>query len=175
MTPFSQFRRRPLAIFVDACIIVNAYTLASLVLFARWAPLQYYDELLLFLPIAVLVHCGVNLKLGLYRILGRYAGLRQALKTGQSAAISVVMLLLAGLLTMRSSSLHVVVMVPIGGAIAFLLMTGVRFYPRIFYERSLREVSAQRQLLVVGAGSAGEMIIRSIQKEPNLSMQVVAL
>lgn len=175
MTSFSQFRRRPLAIFVDACIIVNAYTLASLVLFARWAPLQYYDELLLFLPIAVLVHCGVNLKLGLYRILGRYAGLRQALKTGQSAAISVVMLLLAGLLTMRSSSLHVVVMVPIGGAIAFLLMTGVRFYPRIFYERSLREVSAQMQLLVVGAGSAGEMIIRSIQKEPNLSMQVVAL
>ena len=128
MTVFRQVKRQPLAIFVDACIIVNAYTLASLVLFARWAPLQYYDELLLFLPFAVIVHCTVNLKLGLYRAIGRYAGLRQALKTSQSAAISAVILLAAGLLIMHSSPLHMVVMVPIGGVIAFVLMSGVRFF-----------------------------------------------
>ncbi|MHB1149140.1 MAG: polysaccharide biosynthesis protein [Thermoleophilia bacterium] len=175
MFSLKQLRRRPLALFVDACIVINAYTLASLVLFARWAPLQYYNELLIFLPIAVVVHCAVNLKMGLYRGIGRYAGLIQGLKTIKAAMISVFLLVIMGLLSMRSSATHVLAMVPIGGLIAFILMTVVRFYPRVFYERSLKEITTAKNLLVVGAGSAGESIIHSIQKEPKLAIQVVAL
>lgn len=175
MLPLKQIRRRPLAVIVDACIVINAYTLASLVLFARWAPLQYYHELLIFLPIAVALHCGINLKMGMYRSVGRYVGLIQVLKAIQATAISVLLLVAAGLMAMPSSRLHVVVMVPIGGLIAFIFMVGVRFYPRVFYERSLRDVESSVSLLVIGAGSAGEMIVRSIQKEPNLTMEVVAL
>lgn len=159
---------------MDACIVVNAYTLASLVLFAQWAPLQYYSELLIFLPVAVLIHCAVNLQTGLYRGVGRYAGLSQGLKIIKAAAISVVLLVVAGLLSMRSSTAHVLAMVPVGGTIAFILMSLVRFYPRFFYERSLRELETAQNLLIVGAGSAGEMILRSIQKEPNLAMQAIA-
>lgn len=175
MFALKQLKRRPLALFVDACIVINAYTLASLVLFARWAPLQYYDELLIFLPIAVVVHCTVNLKMGLYRGVGRYAGLNQGLKTIKAVTVSVILLVLLGLLSMRNSTTHVLAMVPIGGLIAFILMTVVRFYPRVFYERSLKEVTTTKNLLVVGAGSAGERIIQSIHKEPNLAMQVVVL
>jgi FlaA1/EpsC-like NDP-sugar epimerase len=175
MTSLGQIRRQPLAIFVDACIIINAYTLASLVLFARWAPLTYYDELLLFLPIALLVHCGLNLKLGLYRAVGRYVGLDQVLKLIQASVISVAALLLAGSLLMSSSIIHVLAMVPIGGAITFILMAGVRFYPRIFYERSLREVESHLNLMLVGAGSAGEMLIRSMRKEPGYNLKPVVI
>ena len=175
MPSIPKFKRQPLAIFVDACIIVNAYTLAALVLFARWAPLEYYDELLIFLPIAVLVHCTVNFKFGLYRIVGRYAGIYQAIKTAKAVIVSVVILLGAGILIMRSSAIHVAVMVPIGGSIAFILLSGVRFYPRIFYERSLRELTAQARILIVGAGSAGEMILHNIQKEPHIALEAVAL
>jgi len=175
LTSLHLFRLRKLAIFVDACIVVNAYTLASLVLFARWAPLQYYEELLIFLPVAVIVHCGINLKFGLYREVGRYVGLGQAMKTIKAVSISTALLLIAGLIVMSSSHLHALVMIPIGGAIVFILMVGVRFYPRIFYERSLREVESTQNLLVVGAGSAGETIIRSIQNDRQLAMNVVAL
>lgn len=174
VTPFRQLKRQPLAILVDACIVINAYTMASLVLFAQWAPLEYYSELLVFLPVAVVVHCIINLQLGLYRGVGRYAGLSQGLKIIKASALSVVLLVAAGLLSMRSSTTHVLAMVPVGGVIAFILMALVRFYPRIFYERSLKELETAQTLLIVGAGSAGEMILRSIQKEPNLAMQVIA-
>ncbi|MBI5870574.1 MAG: polysaccharide biosynthesis protein [Actinobacteria bacterium] len=174
VTPFRQLKRQPLAILVDACIVVNAYTMASLVLFAQWAPLQYYSELLIFLPIAVVVHCGINLQLGLYRGVGRYAGLSQGLKIIKASVFSVALLVAAGLLSMRSSTAHVLAMVPVGGAIAFIFMSLVRFYPRVFYERSLKELDSAQTLLIVGAGSAGEMILRSIQKEPNLAMQAIA-
>lgn len=175
MFSLKQLKRYPLAIFVDACIVINAYTLASLVLFARWAPLQYYNELLMFLPVAVAVHCSVNLKMGLYRGVGRYAGLIQGLKTIKAVSVSVILLVLIGLLSMTSSRIHVLAMVPIGGLIAFILMTLVRFYPRVFYERSLKEVTSVKNILVVGAGSAGEKIIHSIQKESGLAIEVVAL
>lgn len=175
MNSLGQIKRQPLAIFVDACIVINAYTLASLVLFARWAPLTYYDELLVFLPFALFIHCGLNLKLGLYRAVGRYVGLDQILKLVQTTIISVASLLLIGSLIMSSSILHVLAMVPIGGAITFILMAGVRFYPRIFYERSLREVIPRLNVLVVGAGTAGEMIIRSMQKEPGSELNPIVL
>ena len=175
MVIFRMLKLRPLAILVDACIVVNAYTLASLVLFARWAPLQYYEELLVFLPIAVIIHCAVNYRLGLYRGVGRYAGLHRAIRLSYAALITMPLLFLAGLLAMPDSWLHVLAMVPIGGCIAYLLMAVVRFYPRVFYERSLREVEAGLRLLVVGAGAASEMIVRSFQKERNLGIEVVAL
>ncbi|MHB1389953.1 MAG: polysaccharide biosynthesis protein [Thermoleophilia bacterium] len=175
MISFRQIRLRPLAMFVDACIVVNAYTLASLVLFAQWAPLQYYNELLKFLPIALIIHSALNLKLGLYRGVGRYAGLHQGIRIIRAAAISMPLLLVAGVIIMPSSYLHVLAMVPIGGVIAFILMAGVRFYPRVFYERSLREITASQKVMIVGAGAAGEMILRSIQTERQLAMEVVAL
>ncbi len=170
-----QLRRQSLAVLVDACIVINAYTLAALVLFARWAPLDYYNELLLFLPFAVVVQGFLNLKFGLYRIVGRYAGLNQALKIIGSAAVAMPVLLLIGFFVMHSSPLRVLAMVPIGGAVSFILMSGVRFYPRVFYERSLREIRPRVRLLVVGAGAAGEMIIRSIQKDPNMAFEAVAI
>ncbi len=170
-----QLRRQSLAILVDACIVVNAYTLAALVLFARWAPLDYYNELLLFIPFAVAVQCLLNLKFGLYRIVGRYAGLNQALKIVRSAVVAMPMLLMIGFFVMHSSPLRVLAMVPIGGAASFILMSVVRFYPRVFYERSLREIRPRVRLLVVGAGAAGEMIIRSIQKDPKMAFEAVAI
>ena len=170
-----HLRRSSLAILVDTCIVINAYTLASLVLFARWAPLAYYHELLIFLPIAIIIHHGVNIRFGLYRAVGRYAGLEQGLRMVKAAMVIMPLLLLAGRITMPSSFTHVLAMVPIGGLIGFILMAGVRYYPRVFYERSLREVERRLNLLLVGAGSAGEMIIRSLQRDSGIGLDVVAL
>ncbi len=175
MPLLSQIKRQYLSLLVYACIVANAYTLASLVLFSRWAPMQYYNELLLFLPVAIIVHLLVNFRFGLYRGIGRYAGINQGINIVKASVISVTLLLVVSVLVMPSSRLHALTMVPIGGVVAFVFMAGVRFYPRIFYERSLREVTATMHLLVVGAGEASEMIVRSIQKERDSAMDVVAL
>lgn len=170
-----HIKLRPLAILVDSCIVVNAYALASLLLFARWAPLQYYNELLLFLPVAVVTHCAINQKLGLYSVVGRYAGLYQGIRISRASFIAAPIIWLSGTILMPSSFLHVTVMVPIGEIITFILMAGVRFYPRIFYEHSLREIKPRMHTMVVGAGAAGEMIVRSIQMERHLAMDVVIM
>jgi len=170
-----QLKLRPLAVLVDACIVVNAYCLASLVLFSRWAPLKYYQELLIFLPIAVLIHCFVNLELGLYRTVWRYADLKQGIRLSQAALLAAPLLVMTGTLTVPSSYLHVLAMVLVGGVIAFIIMAGVRFYPRICYERSRKGSQCNRNVLIVGAGAAGEMIVSSFQKDYSLHRKVVCL
>jgi len=175
MNPFKRARRQHLSVLVDACIVANSYTLASLMLFARWAPWDYYNELLLFLPIAIAVHLLVNHRFGLYRGIGRYAGINQGMKIVKASLVSTVLLLAAALMVMQSSRVHALAMVPIGGAVVFILTAGVRFYPRVFYERSLREVVASMHMIVIGAGEASDMIIRGIQKERRSTLDVVAV
>lgn len=163
-----------LSIIVDSCIVLNSYTLVSLVLFANRAPLQYYTELLIFLPLAVLIHCIINMKLGLYREVGRYAGLTQAMKIVRASVLTSLLLLIAGVVSMPSSRPHAAALVSMGGVLAFVLMASVRFYPRVFYERSLREIKPRQRMLIVGAGTAGEMVFRDIQRERRADMEVTA-
>lgn len=163
----NQLKRRPLAIFVDACIVINAYAVASLVLFASTAPLPYYDQILVFLPMAIFVHCLVYMKAGLYRTVGRYVGLDHALKAVKATIVSTAILLGLGTVTLDANfRLQIIIIVPLADFMVLTLITGVRFYPRIFYERSLRELKSGMNLLIVGAGAAGEMILKSIKQEP---------
>lgn len=160
---------------IDALIIANAYVLAAVIILADRAPAGYFTKLLVFVPIAVLVHCALNYRFGLYHMVGRYVGLHQALKIAQATAAAVVLLTVIGLQVMPASRLYAISMIPLGGLMLFVIAGGVRFYPRIFYERSLREVDSEANLLVVGAGNAGENIIRSIRREPASLLNVVAL
>ena len=112
----------------------------------------------LFLPIAVLVHCRPSRLVSDCRPL---CGNLPGDKDCQAVIVSVVILLGAGILIMRSSAIHVAVMDRLAAP------SPLFFFRRPlldFYERSLRELTAQVRILIVGAGSAAEMIIRSIQK-----------
>ena len=122
-----------------------------------------------------MVHCALNRWFGLYRYVGRYVGLHQALKIVEAAALGVVGLMLIAFIVMPASAVHALVMIPIGGLLVMVFSGGVRFYPRIFYERSLRNVTSQANILVVGAGNAGERMVRNIQKDRLTLMNVVAV
>lgn len=174
MTKLRQLRRRPLAVIVDACIVLEAYTLVSLLFFAHPIPRPYYQQLYIFLSIAVLVHGTVNLGLGLYRVVGRYAGIKHALNIIKASAVSGYVLLIAGLWVMPNSAIRAIAVVCAGGLFAFVQMMAVRFYPRVFYERSLRELEPRLNLLIFGAGAAGEMIAKVFQKEPDSVFEVKA-
>ena len=53
--------------------------------------------------------------------------------------------------------------VPVGGIMAMVGMIGVRFYSRIFHERSLLNVQTDKNLLIVGAGATANTIIRELR------------
>jgi len=63
--------------------------------------------------------------------------------------------------------------------VAFLLIAGVRILFRLFYEfRNKKDVTLpkrKKKVLIIGAGDAGEMLLREIISHPELSYKVVGL
>lgn len=174
MNLVGKIRRPSIAIAIDAFIVINSYLFASLILFANGA-LHNHGRLTAFLGVAAITHCALNYRFGLYRYVGRYVGFVQALNTLKASVAGIIVLLLAVFLFMPSSALNAAMMIPFGGMLVMLICGGVRFYPRIFYERSFKDIESHANIMVIGAGSAGERIVRNIQNDRNSNMRVIAV
>ena len=171
-------KRRLLAAGVDVVIILVAYYLALVFRFAGEIPpqLSYHGaSFLTFAPLAVVAHLVTNRFGRVYRIVNRYIGLVQALHVTEACIMAASFLFLVSVFWPGASHLVPLSVVVVGGLGTASAMVGVRFYGRIFHERSLINVGAGRRLLLVGAGQAADMIIREIQRNHTLRTHVVGL
>ncbi len=171
-------RRRLLAMAIDAIIIVVAYYAALLFRFAGDIPAELTftsRHFVTFAALAIVAHLVANWVGSVYTIVNRYVGLSQALRLGEGSLIAVVVLFLitAGWPTGRHLLPFSVVIV--GGVGATIAMIGVRFYGRVFHERSLSNVGGGKRLLLVGSGQAADMIVREIRRNPAARVHVVGL
>ncbi|MCL5942116.1 MAG: polysaccharide biosynthesis protein, partial [Actinobacteria bacterium] len=172
-------RRRVLAMAIDVVIVLGAYYLALVFRFAAQVPadLAFHSRrFLLFAGLAVTLHLLANRLASVYAIVNRYIGLVQALRLAQASAVSTLLLMPTAVLWPGDQNLLPLSVVAVGGVLAMVAMIGVRFYGRIFHERSLSNVGgARRRLLLVGAGQAADMLIREVQRNPSLGVRIVGL
>ncbi len=99
-----------------------------------------------------------------YTIVNRYIGLKQALRIAEATAASTLALFLFVASLPTQEHLTPLSVIPAGGVIAMVGMIGVRFYSRIFHERSLSNVEAAKNMLIVGAGRDASAIIREVDQ-----------
>lgn len=60
------------------------------------------------------------------------------------------------------------------GVLAFLMMGGVRLTVRLLHESTRRQRAGQlKRVLIVGAGEAGSMIVREMQRHPEAGLQPI--
>jgi FlaA1/EpsC-like NDP-sugar epimerase len=170
---------RLLAGTLDLVIVVIAYYLMLVFRYQGHLPqgLGFGSyRLSVFLATAVVVHLSFNALFHVYSIVHRYVGLPQALWIVKATAASVALLLVLDLLW-RIGHLRLVPLsvVLVGGAMAGGFMLAFRFYSRIFQTLSLSPVHTGKRVLIVGAGSAAEMLVRQIDKTPALDIRIVGL
>ena len=112
---------------------------------------------------------------GLYRLVLRYAGVDVLLKLSAASALGFAMLLAVDFALHAGQTLRPV---PIGvlfiqAVLVFLGGAAARLAVRIaLYLRAVRGDSGRR-VLIVGAGSAGSLLLREIQNRPDLDLHVV--
>ena len=157
--------RRALAIAVDALIVVVAYYLALTFRFEGRIPhsLGIEGTFWFFAIPAIVVHVVANAASNAYRIMNRYIGLEQAMRIVEASAISAFVLLVFVVVVPRAEHLTPLIVVPVGGVLAMVGMVGVRFYSRVFHERSLLNVKTDKNMLIVGAGATANTIIRELR------------
>ncbi len=111
---------------------------------------------------------------GLYRRVWRYASLRDLLAILQAVGLGVAASVLALFLFNRLENIPRSVFVIDGLALVFLLGAG-RFAYRGWREGLFRAPRGGSPALVVGAGSAGSQLLRSIQSNPSLGIKIIGL
>jgi FlaA1/EpsC-like NDP-sugar epimerase len=164
------FRHRMLQLVVDACLVALAYFLAFVLRFDSGIPPRYQDLLEQTIVVVVVGKVAIFTAFGLYQKWWRYVGLRD-FETILKAVV-VASLVLVGALYIWSPTESDL---PRSVAAMDLLLTaalvgGVRLAIRSVIERPPRGAVLPKgqEVLIVGAGEAGQLIAREMQRNAEL-------
>jgi FlaA1/EpsC-like NDP-sugar epimerase len=170
-------RDAPLAA-LDLGVASFSYLLTLALRFDGSVPDRYWSSFWRFLFIALAVHLVVHQLAGLYGQVWRYASVQEARRVvlaGCASGIGVVTAsVLVGLATggLRALPLSVTIF----GAVLTMLGTGaLRFQSRLLATgRPVRDAE-QPNVLIVGAGAAGSVILKDLLRSPSLGWHPVGL
>lgn len=167
-------------IAVHALVFWGSYVFAALVRFEFDVPPDQLASLETSLPLVVGVQLVVGFLFGFYRGWWRYVGITDVVRlvAGLTTAQAIIFALwfvgpqLELTARLQGTSRGVLL---IDWAFALLILFGARISVRIFRDRTRLGVfpSDVRNVLIVGAGDAGEALLREIQHRPQLGMKVV--
>jgi FlaA1/EpsC-like NDP-sugar epimerase len=170
--------RNRYVLLADVLAVAIAAT-GTFVLRFGWLFLDERREFPWFLGAAVVVKICVFLRFGLYRRFWRYAGFwdLMAVAHANTAASVLFGLVMSGLrVTSVIDGLSRSVL-PIDWLLALVLTTGVRASVRVIAESTRSSGSpeglAPKKVVIVGAGDAGTLVARELQKPPGLGMTLV--
>ena len=162
-------------------------------LFALWIrfdceisaiPGQYFDGYWTFAPIYALFCLGVFWKLKLYKSIWRFASFMELTRIGMASAITTVFQIAGSIAVMLLVGDGAHYRMPIsyyfvGALLQFILVLGIRFsYRFVLLLRNLqsREVDQSMDpVMLVGAGSAGQMILRDVNGGRSGAQRIVCI
>lgn len=157
-------------VFLIAISVWGAYALRFDWMFSR-------DEFPIFLACALVVKPVVFYLFGLYRRYWRYASLWDliAVVFASTAAAVVLAAIMAGLRLFGLILEFPRTVIPIDWLLTTTLIGGVRMSVRVLAETQetpgkTGSDSGAKRVLVVGAGNAGVMVVREMQRNPHLGM-----
>ena len=170
-----HFRNRYLLaadIFLIAIAAAGAYALRFDWLFSLYRP-----EFSVFLASALAVKPVTFFLFGLYRRYWHYASLSDLIAVVFASAASAVVLaaVMVGFLLFEVIAELPRTVIPIDWLLTTVLIGGVRMSVRVLAEAQktaeLSEIGSEaKPVLVVGAGNAGVMVVREMQRNPHLGM-----
>lgn len=170
---FYRLRNQTAALIHDLLMIPLAWLGALWLRFNLEAiPEPFWYQALLLLPAVVGVHGTMFIYFGLYRGIWRFASMPDFVRIFKAVASAV------GICAVLAYALTEWELVPrsifiLHGLLLLILLGGPRFLYRwikdheLYYRPSLR-------VLIVGAGRAGEMLVRDLLRDPNRNHQPVA-
>ncbi|HVK78495.1 MAG TPA: nucleoside-diphosphate sugar epimerase/dehydratase [Kofleriaceae bacterium] len=178
MKVLSPLQTRTGQIAIDGVICVVALVTAYLLRFEGKIPASAQDQLIAVVPALVMIRAAVHWTVGIYRVVWRYVGIREALLFARSVAVvSAVLLALRFLLPVHAWLWQVPISIIIlEGMLTFLGMAGTRLLRRIVHERHGKPPAPQDQViptLLVGAGENALLIAKEARRHPSLGLKVV--
>jgi len=171
---------RLLQIVLDASVIALSFIFAYLIRFDGRLTGPFVDQILIFTPVVVLLKLGSNWLFGVYRRLWRYTGLTEIMELGCSMlAVTTFLVFLRALSVMAIRGNQIsfgIIAIDLG--LSFLLLAAPRIIRRLQTEHKQRRHWRQpvvKRALLIGAGDAGQLVLRELSLRPDLGVEVIGL
>ena len=175
--PSPSYRLRTLAVFIiQVLLIAGAFALAFLVRFDFVLTTKYQQTLLVLLPALLGIKLIVFWRMGLFHGWWRYVSMADLILIFKANLFASLGFVTYAVLVYRLQNIPRSVLV-LDAVFCFLMIAGVRFVTRAFRENYLPMPLSKRvtktRVLVIGAGDAGQAIVREIRQNPRLHLNVV--
>ncbi len=165
---------RPTQLVIDGAVVAISWALAYWIRFDGSVPAPHVRQFLSVAGYAILIQIGVSYLWGVYAFIWRFTGLREAIVIAESVA-SVTL----GSIALRIAFLdYPPLRVPFGvlliqPVLVYTGFLGVRTLRRLQYSFQVRRrkgVASEetKRLLLVGAGRAGQLLVRELEHLPGL-------
>jgi FlaA1/EpsC-like NDP-sugar epimerase len=171
-------RMRILQVAIDAVLVSCALIGAYLIRFDGHLQSPYTEQLAMLLPGCVCAQLIANWVYGTYRRLWRYTGLTEILELGSAILTVTALVLLArafGLLEVAGSKLsYGIIFIETG--LVLMLFSVPRVFRKLQTEHDRgkhRRQQVRKRALVVGAGEAGQMVVRELSARIDLGIDIV--
>ena len=179
MTGGMTWSSRPRKKGAEACLFVSATVIAYALRFEgfEWAA-PHRQTAVVYVLVSIVAKLYVAWSVGIYRRLWRYAGIVDVERLITSAAISGVICLALGGVVLPALGL-VEIRVPLSVLFIDGLLTAAfaalpRLRVRALGRRGQRRrVQEGRRTLIVGAGAAGEMIVKELLGHPQIGLNPI--
>ena len=163
----------------DGLLFAGALVLAYLFRFEFSLDSFFAEQLKAMLMLTIPLKLSTFLLFGLYQGMWRYTSTRDFWRLLQASAVSTLLIMAFILIVHRFEGYSRAVFLMDGG-LSFLFTGGLRMVIRSFFtmrERNDQGASApvvhRKRILIIGAGSAGEKILREIIENDHLRYSVV--
>ena len=161
-----------LVIFLHLLFAFLSFLLSFLLRFDMNLPPAEWDRFLKTVPLLLAVRMGAFYSYGLYRGMWRYVGVRDMLDILKAVSLSSALFAFGMLLFFGHGFPRSVLL--IDWMICISLVGGARLAIRVFRESSRGYQGPDgKRTIIVGAGNAGEMLVREIGKSLTLNYEIL--
>ncbi|MGZ4960715.1 MAG: polysaccharide biosynthesis protein [Methylomonas sp.] len=161
-----KFRSRTTIFLHDLCMIPLAWFGAYWLRFnLETIPDDYFYTALLYLPLVIAIQVGIFWTFDLYRGVWRFSSMPDLIRIGKAVLMGMFLIAASLFLYNRLEGVPRSV-IPLYMLTLLTLLCVPRFVYRFWKERTFVERSGQRAM-IIGAGSAGEMLARDLLSIPD--------
>jgi FlaA1/EpsC-like NDP-sugar epimerase len=160
---------------VKALIILTAMGMAFSLRY-DFAVQAYWSRMLALVPAVLVIKLAVFWCFGLFRGWWRYVSMPDLVQIFKANVFASLLFVFYAVIVYRLDQIPRSVLI-LDGLFCFMLMGGVRLVTRAFREQFLPMLTClgtdKKRVLIVGAGNAGQVIVRELQTSPHLQMDLV--
>ncbi|MFI4963678.1 MAG: nucleoside-diphosphate sugar epimerase/dehydratase, partial [Legionellales bacterium] len=176
LAKWGQFSKQAVVFFLDTVLITSSLLLSYALRFNTLDLSLHIHEILTILPLVLLMRLGVFVTMGLYRGMWRFTGMHDLVTLIKAVSLSSGLTLAMLFLIYRLADYPRSVFV-IDWFVILVLVGGSRFTYRLYREgwhkQNIDLKSTSKNVLIVGAGKGGEMILREMLSNSRLNFSPI--